>query len=155
MVITDLISFSSNCRWYFLVIENNSTGDMDCVIACGIEMMSRLPLQSDRLNAKTHGERFQAHIKGYPYRFLHQGESAEMIADKWNISREDMDSFSSLSHERAHKATQSGYFAKQIVPITIKKEDGSSKVLTQDEGVRYPVDHQKLAQLKPAFRQNG
>jgi len=101
-------------------------------------------------------EKSAAYAKGLPFKILHQGESAERIADKWNVSRVDMDEFTARSHEKADEATKKGYFKREIFPITVSKADGTKVVVDKDEGIRVPVDKQKLAQLKAVFRpQNG
>jgi len=125
------------------------SGDMDCVVACGIEMMGRTPMGSD----------FQTDLaeygKGLPYKILHQGQSAELIADKWNLSRDELDKFSGESHEKCSEAQQKGYFKREIFPINLTKADGKTTTLSKDEGIRVPVDYQKMKTLKTPFKQNG
>lgn len=130
-----------------------ASGDMDCVIACGIEMMGRVTMGSDWI--WTDKEKKDDYSKGLPYKLLHQGESAELMADKWNITREEMDNLSILSHERCANAIQKGYFKREIFPIKITKPDNSVTIFDKDEGVRFPVDKVKLTSLKPIFRTNG
>ena len=117
-------------------------GDMDLVLAGGTEMMSHQPLGSDY--PKQWPEDF-------PYRLVHQGVSAEMMAEKWGLSREALDDFSYQSHLRAMQAIQNGFFDSQIVPI--ERPDG--RVVTTDEGVRMPPDREKMAGLKPVFKPDG
>ena len=80
-----------------------------------------------------------------------QGISAELIADKWNLSREDLDAFSVQSHLRAARATEEGRFEKEILAVT--GADGG--VFDRDEGVRPDSNVEKLATLKPAFKPDG
>jgi len=89
----------------------------------------------------------------FPHKLIHQGVSAELIASHYKISRKECDDFAVESHRRAHEATQKGYFKSQIAPIKSAKDD--SKWLTNDEGIRYPVDVDKLGQLKPVFKKDG
>ncbi len=117
-------------------------GDMDIAIAGGTEMMSHQPLGSDW------PKEWPA---DFPYELVHQGISAEMMAERWNLSREQLDDFAYQSHLRAMQAIQNGYFDGQILPIALP--DG--RVFKQDEGVRMPPDRGKMAALKPVFKPDG
>ncbi|MEJ2600452.1 MAG: thiolase family protein [Anaerolineales bacterium] len=117
-------------------------GDMDLVIAGGTEMMSHQPIGADYP---------QSWPDNFPYPLVHQGESAERMAEKWGLSREALDDFAYQSHLRAMHAIQKGYFEDQILPIT--RPDG--QVVCIDEGVRMPPDRQKMASLQPVFRPQG
>ncbi|EGC38270.1 hypothetical protein DICPUDRAFT_149073 [Dictyostelium purpureum] len=120
------------------------SGDMDIVIACGVEMMGVVQMGSDWQLDETFKD-------GFDFKILHQGVSSEMIAEKYNISREEIDRFSGRSHELADKAQKNGYFKSQIIPVTLP--DG--KVIDKDEGIRTPVDYKKMATLKTPFKANG
>ncbi len=117
-------------------------GDLEIVIAGGTEIMSRVKMGSD-----WPGE----WPPDFPYPLVHQGISAELIAEKWGLSREEMDDFGYQSHLRAMQAIQKGWFDEQILPI--ERPDGV--IVRQDEGVRMPPDRQKMATLKPAFKEDG
>jgi acetyl-CoA acyltransferase len=117
-------------------------GDMDVVVAGGTEMMSRLPIGSDW------PEKWP---EDFPYPLVHQGLSAEMIADRWGLSREELDNFAYNSHLKAMHAIQQGRFADQILPVELP--DG--RLIIQDEGVRMPPDRQKMAALKTVFKEDG
>lgn len=117
-------------------------GDMDIIVAGGTEMMSHQPLGSD-YPPKWPDD--------FPYRLVHQGISAEMMAEKWHLSREELDDYAYQSHLRAMKAIQQGYFSSQIVPV--RRPDDT--VVTIDEGVRMPPDREKMANLKPVFKPDG
>jgi acetyl-CoA acetyltransferase family protein len=117
-------------------------GDMDIVVAGGTEMMSHQPIGSDWP---------QQWPKDFPYPLVHQGISAEMMADQWHLTREQLDEFAFQSHLRAMRAIQCGYFDSQILPITLP--DG--RLVAIDEGVRMPPDRVKMASLKPAFKEGG
>jgi acetyl-CoA acetyltransferase family protein len=124
------------------------SGQYDCVIAGGVENMSRVPMGS---NGSGPGEgplspRLQA-----LYNIVPQGISAEMLAEKWGLKREELDRFSGESHEKAGRAIAEGRFKREIVPITLP--DGS--VFDTDEGVRVPVNWEKLASLAPSFKPDG
>jgi acetyl-CoA acetyltransferase family protein len=122
-------------------------GHMDAVIACGIEMMSVVPMGSDW--------KLDEGIKNMPYKILHQGVSAEMIAEKYKLTREDLDRISGRSHENAAEAIKKGYFKKEIMPVTITKADGTKVVVDKDEGVRVPVDYARMKALKTPFKAGG
>ena len=124
------------------------SGQYDCVIAGGVENMSRVPMGS---NGTGPGEgplspRLQA-----LYNIVPQGISAEMLAEKWGLKREELDKFSGASHEKAGRAIAEGRFKREIVPITLP--DGT--VFDTDEGVRVPVNWEKLASLAPSFKPDG
>ncbi len=118
------------------------SGDMDLVIAGGTEMMSHQPLGADYP---------QAWPADFPYELVHQGVSAEMMAAKWRLTREELDDFSYQSHLRAMQAIQSGYFEGQVLPLN--RPDG--RQVQVDEGVRMPPDRQRMAALKPVFKADG
>jgi acetyl-CoA acyltransferase len=124
------------------------SGQYECVIAGGVENMSRVPMGS---NGTGPGDgplspRLQA-----LYNIVPQGISAEMLAEKWGIKREELDKFSGESHEKAGRAIAEGRFKREIAPITLP--DGS--VFDTDEGVRVPVNWEKLASLAPSFKPDG
>ena len=123
-----------------------ASGDMDVVIAGGIEVMSRVPLGSDW------PKEWPA---DFPYPLVNQGLSAEMIAEQWHFSREELDRFAITSHVKAADATKRGDFVKEICPIEFTRPDGTSDCLKYDEGIRFEPDPIKMAQLKPAFKPDG
>jgi len=119
----------------------------DVTIAAGVESMSRLPIGS---SYETGGHPFPPELMEM-YPLTHQGLSAEMIAEQWAISRDELDAFSLRSHQRAAAAQAADAFAREIMPIALA--DGSS--FTRDEGVRADTTLEKLATLKPAFKADG
>ncbi|MFC4798676.1 thiolase family protein [Neobacillus sp. GCM10023253] len=125
------------------------SGDMDVVIAGGVESMTRIPMGASRKES-TWSEELTS-----KYEMIHQGLSAERIAEKWGYSRSQLDEFSLESHRRAIIAQEEGRFDREIMPIEVKREDGSTIVVTQDEGPRKDTSLEKLASLKPAFTQDG
>ena len=124
------------------VAQAVASGDIDFGIAGGVESMSRVQMFSDiqggfeKLNP----------LLFTKYEIVHQGESAERIADKWDLSRDDLDNYSCESHARAASAIAEGYFKSQIVPVA---------GLSVDEGVRAQLDRAKVASLKTIFRPTG
>ena len=86
---------------------------------------------------------------------VQQGISAEIIAEKWKLSREALDEFSVGSHQKAAAATRNGWFKNEIVPVEVRRPDGSRDVITTDEGIRPDSSLAKLMSLKPAFKDDG
>lgn len=129
------------------------SGAYDVVIAGGVEVMTRVPMGS---TSQGPGEPFGPRmIERYHNGLVHQGISADLIAHKWELSREDLDKYSLESHRRAAMATTEGRFTSQIVPIQVKNEDGTTSEFSRDEGIRPDTSLEKLASLKPAFKPDG
>jgi acetyl-CoA acyltransferase len=86
-----------------------------------------------------------------------QGIGAEMIADQWGISREELDAFSVRSHQRAARATAEGRFENEIVPVAVRDDEGNDtdEMFATDEGIRPDSTVEALAKLKPAFKEGG
>ena len=126
-------------------------GAYDVVIAAGVENMTRVPMGASFIQGSMpFGPKM---LERYP-NLVPQGISAELIAEKWNISREDNDRFSVQSHQRAAAATAEGRFEREIVPIEVSLEDGKELMKT-DEGIRPDSSMETLAKLKPAFKEDG
>ncbi|WP_313236236.1 thiolase family protein [Sporosarcina ureae] len=125
------------------------SGDMDVVVAGGVESMSRVPMGSSRLDVK-----FSEEITS-KYEMVHQGESAERIAEQWEISREEMDRYSLESNEKAVIARKEGRFDSEIMPIEVTLPDGTNMIVKDDEGPREDTTMEKLSSLKTPFRENG
>jgi acetyl-CoA acyltransferase len=123
-------------------------GQYDCVIAGGVEHMTRVPMGA---NAMGPGEGPLSPRLQERYQIIPQGLSAELIAEKWGLSRQELDAFAAQSHERAGQAIAEGRFRREIMPVNLP--DGS--VFDTDEGVRVPVNREKMAQLQPAFKPDG
>src|SRR3954470_22668014 len=128
-------------------------GAYDVVIAAGVENMSRVPMGAS-VAGGAHGFPFGPMMTARYPNLVPQGISAELIAEKWNISREDNDRFSVESHKRAARATEEGRFDREIMPYKVKTEDGE-ETMTRDEGIRPDSNIEKLATLKPAFKEDG
>ena len=123
------------------------SGVSDVVVAGGVEHMTRVPIGSD---AGPVSEEMAS-----TYEVLHQGESAERIADKWGFTREDLDAFALESQRRYAKAQDAGHYKSQIVPVEVTV-DGQKVTVSQDEHPRPTTSMEGLAKLKPAFRpENG
>ena len=122
-------------------------GAMDVVVAGGVESMSRVPLGSARTVGMPYGPSVLARYDDFSF---NQGISAELIAEKWGLSRSELDAFAVRSHALAAAAIDSGAFDAQLVPVPA----GDHQV-TADEGVRRESTVERLGQLKPAFREDG
>jgi acetyl-CoA acyltransferase len=120
-------------------------GDMDLVLAGGIEMMSHQPLGADYP---------ESWPENFPYALVHQGTSAEMMAERWNLTREELDDYAFESHRRAAQAMSAGRSAAQIAPVHVMK-DGMGTLVEHDQGVRLQPDREKMAALKPVFKEDG
>ncbi|MED4974666.1 thiolase family protein [Geobacillus thermoleovorans] len=121
-------------------------GDIDIAIAAGVESMTRVPMGSDM-------GRFSRQLTSR-YNIVPQGISAEMIAKKWGLSREELDAFSLQSHEKAAAATDRGMFEREIIPLDVPGEEGTVS-FTRDEGIRRDTSLEKLAALTPSFQPKG
>src|SRR5271169_1325126 len=125
------------------------SGAYEVVVACGIESMSRVPMGSNVLPGS---DPFGSMVGGrYPDGLVPQGISAELIASRWKLTREDLDQFALTSHQRAAKAQGQGLFASEIVPIDVTSEDGSITRVIRDESIRPDTTLDALGGLKPAF----
>ncbi|HZP87175.1 MAG TPA: thiolase family protein [Burkholderiales bacterium] len=133
-----------------------AAGDMNYVIASGVESMTRVPMFLDISlgNPEVRGFEVLNPKLFARHELIHQGESAERIADKWGFTRQDVDEFAKESHRRAYRAQQEG-LNKEIVATEAVAADAKPMQLTRDEGVRGVIDEQKMASLKPAFRPEG
>ncbi|NGX09072.1 acetyl-CoA C-acyltransferase [Mycobacteroides franklinii] len=124
-------------------------GAYDVVIASGIESMSRVPMGSQSLGKDFFGTKVAAR---YPDGLVPQGISAELIAAKWGLSREQLDAFAAESHHRAARAWEEGRFVRDVAPIKAPSVNGELIEVTTDESVRPSTTVDVLAGLKPAFR---
>jgi acetyl-CoA acetyltransferase family protein len=143
------------------------SGTMDIVIGGGVEAMSRVPIGATTEHGP--GDAYGPVVRGR-FEFIHQGLSAEEIARRWEISREDMDRFSVRSHQRAARAAAEGRFEREIVPLDTRRARVVDKLavpgsdegdpagegsLASDEGVRPGSTYETLAGLPPAFLEDG
>ena len=129
-------------------------GAYDIVVAAGVEVMTRTPMGASIVKdmgfpfPSSMMERYES--TGLPG----QGVGAEMIADEYGISREDLDAFGAESQRRAAQATAEGRFEREIIPVPVVV-DGVTEMMTADEGIREGTTPETLANLKPAFKENG
>ena len=126
-------------------------GAYDLVVASGVENMTRVPMGSSMAGGMPYSPSL---FNRYEGKLVPQGISAELIATKWDLSREQLDDFSARSHARAAEATKQGYFQREIEPIKVSGEDGE-KLLDVDEGIRFELDRAKMGTLQPSFYNPG
>lgn len=128
-------------------------GAYDVVVAAGVESMTRVPMgiTAQQGPGKPFGPLMQ---QRYSQGLVPQGISAEMIAEKWSLSREELDQIALESHRRAARATEEGRFDSQIVPVEVQTESGL-ETMDRDEGIRWGTSEEKLASLQPAFKADG
>ncbi len=133
-------------------------GAYDVVVASGVEVMSRVTMGSSigKDAGWPFGPRVTARYEPVGG-LVNQGIGAEMIADQWGISREELDEFSAESHRRAARATAEGRFDREIVPVHVRDDEGhdTDELVTSDEGIRPDSSVETLAKLKPAFKEGG
>lgn len=127
-----------------------AAGDMTFVVAAGVENMTRVPMFSsigggfEQLSQLLHEK----------YELIHQGESAERMAEKWGVTRAELDAFAAESHRRAAEAARNGRHA-ELVAVEGLDADGRVCHPTHDEGIRFQLDPRRMAALAPAFRPAG
>jgi acetyl-CoA acyltransferase len=129
------------------------SGAMDIAVGAGVESMSRVPIGSttEPGPGEAYGPLYKARFE-----LIHQGECAEEIARRWDISREEMDELAYTSHQRAARAQDEGRFDNEIVALEARSYDGSAEgIVTNDEGVRRDTTVERLANLRPAFFEDG
>lgn len=133
------------------------SGTQDVIICGGVEAMSTVEIGSNIRDGLEHGrgipkgERLELQYPGIQFS---QFDGAELLAEKYDITRDDLDAFGLLSHERAAHATESGYFKDEVVPLNIKLEDGSLDVHDIDEGIRPEASLEAMQGLN-SLREGG
>ncbi|MCA1011700.1 thiolase family protein [Halobacillus halophilus] len=125
------------------------SGDMDIVIAGGVESMTRVPLGTSRQHA------VWSEALTSKYEMIHQGLSAERIAERWNFTRQRLDEYAFESHQRSVRAREENRFGREILPLEVHLEDGTTSLVKHDEGPRDDTTIGKLAAIPPAFKRDG
>src|SRR6266487_3222428 len=125
-------------------------GHYDLAIACGVESMTRAPMASNAQGGD--GPFSKDFLNVIDDKLWMQFRVAQVLADRWKITREDMDEYALESHRRAHGATTSGHFANEIVPVPLRDAEGNltGQTLDHDEGIRPGASLEALAKLPPA-----
>jgi len=131
-------------------------GAYDIAIAAGVESMTRVPMFANAPDrSEVYGPRFRARYGLADDAFIEQGLSGEIVAERWGVTRAEMDRFAAASHRRALRATEEGRFAGEIVPIAVTDAEGGEGVMDRDEGIRPGTTEEALAGLAPVFREDG
>ncbi|NVO00632.1 MAG: acetyl-CoA C-acyltransferase, partial [Geobacteraceae bacterium] len=144
---------SSGVQTIASAAERIMAGFADCIIAGGAESMTMIPMGGSKYSANP------ALVANWPESFASMGITAELVAEKYNISRADQDEFAAQSHIKAAAAIAAGRFKDEIVPVEIEnvalvngKMKRSTETVTEDDGVRGDTTAAGLAKLKPAFK---
>ncbi|MBK6519075.1 MAG: acetyl-CoA C-acyltransferase [Polyangiaceae bacterium] len=143
-----------------------ATGESECVVAGGVESMTRAPFTMPKATSAfdrtaptvydtTLGWRYTNPKMAARFELISMGETAENVAEKHSISREDQDAFALRSHQRAALAWDQGHFDAELVPVTIPQAKGDPTNFSRDESVRRDASLEALAKLKPVFRKGG
>jgi len=148
---------SSGLQTIAMAAERIIANGADVIIAGGAETMSLVPMTGFHISPNPYMAQNEPEV------YMNMGHTAERVADEWNITREDMDSFAYNSHLKAAKAIDGGFFKSEIVPFEIEEtsisEDGMPQTRTiifaEDEHLRRDTTTEGLAKLKPVFREGG
>ena len=151
----------SGLKAVVLAAQAIKAGDADVIVAGGMESMTNCPYILDKarfgyrlfdgkiIDAMVHDGLWDV------YNDFHMGITGEIIAEKYDITREDCDRFALWSHQKAAKATKEGAFKEEMLPVEIKQKKGDPLMFDRDEGIREDTTLEKLAKLKPFFKDNG
>ena len=151
----------SGLKAVMLATQGIAAGDIEVAVAGGMESMSRAPYLLDRmreglrlgngllLDAMVHDGLWCAHEN------WHMGMTGEVVAETYGITREEQDAYAVESHHRAAEATRRGWFADEILPVTVSQKKGPATIFDHDESVREDTSRQSLMKLQPAFKPDG
>ena len=148
---------SSGLQTIALAADRIATGAVDVIVAGGLETMSMIPMGGNKLRPNP------SIVDSYPDYYLNMGLTAENLANKYEITREQADEFSLRSHQKAAAAIRAGNFKDEIVPFTVRVDEFDEKgrvrtkevVFDTDEGPRFDTSLESLAKLRPAFHAKG
>ena len=126
-----------------------AAGVHDVMIGAGVEHMGRVPMGSNVAHADEFGTPFPPELMAR-YDLIPQGLSAELIAERWEVTRAEQDELALRSHQLAARATDDGRFEREIIPIAV-----NGATYTSDQGIRWDTSLEQLAALKPAFKEGG
>jgi acetyl-CoA acyltransferase len=143
-----------------------AVGESECVIAGGVESMTRAPFSMPKTTSAfdrtpptvydtTLGWRYPNPKLAERFELISMGETAENVAEKYGVSREDQDAFAVGSHQRAAAAWERGDFADEVVPVTVPQAKGDPIVVARDESIRKDASIEAMAKLKPVFKKGG
>jgi acetyl-CoA C-acetyltransferase len=142
---------SSSLQAVRMAFHAIKAGEGSAFVCVGVESSTRAPLGVVCDQPNTQNPRLQiGNAEGFPQAYMAMGVTAENVADKYDISREEMDRYALQSHQRAVQAGRDGIFAAEIIPVPLE-----SGTMTADDGPRPDTSLEKLATLKPVFREGG
>ncbi|GAB4169486.1 MAG: thiolase family protein [Geothermobacteraceae bacterium] len=147
---------SSGLQSIAMAAERIMAGFADCIIAGGAESMTMIPMGGNKYSANP------GLLASWPEAYASMGITAELVAQKYGISREDQDAFALASHQKAAAAIEAGKFADEIIPVEVEriavvdnKVQKQAETVAIDDGVRPDTTLEGLAKLRPAFSQTG
>jgi len=151
----------SGLKCVALAAQAIKAGDAACLIAGGMENMSRIPYAMfDARDGMRLGHRPVTDLMVHDglwdvYNDFHMGMTAELVVEKYGISRERQDEFAAESHRKAVVAWEEGKFAREVIPVEVPQRKGDPVVVDRDEGPRADASAEKMAKLRPAFKRDG
>jgi acetyl-CoA C-acetyltransferase len=151
----------SSMKAIMLAAQAIKAGDGDVYVCGGHESMTNAPyyLRKARTGYRLfHGELTDMMVTDGLwdiYNDFHMGNTAELVSSELNVTREDQDTFSAKSQQKAAEASEKGYFVDEIIPIEIPQRKGEPIIFDKDESIRPGTTAEKLAKLKPAFKKDG
>jgi acetyl-CoA C-acetyltransferase len=151
----------SGLKAVMLAAQGIATGDIDIAVAGGMESMSNAPYLLPRVREGLrmgHGQTLDSMINDglwCAFEQCHMGNSGEVVAAHYHVSRREQDEFAVRSHQKAARATEAGWFSDEILPVSIPQRKGPPLVFDRDEAIRPDATVESLAALKPAFQKDG
>jgi len=151
----------SSLKAVVLATQAIKCGDADAIVAGGMESMTNCPYILDKARFGYRlfdGKLIDSMVKDGlwdVYNDFHMGNTGEVIAEKYGLSRSEIDEFALNSHKKASRATQEGFFKDEILPVSIPQRKGDPIVFDKDEGIRHDITIEGLAKLKPVFKEGG
>jgi len=151
----------SSLKAVILAAQAIKCGDADIIVAGGMESMTNCPylLDNARFGYRLFdGKLIDSMVKDGlwdVYNDFHMGNTGEVIAEKFSLTREEIDEFAAWSHQKAAEATENGHFRDEIVPVEIPQKRKDPIIFDKDEGIRYDASIEGMAKLKPFFKESG
>jgi acetyl-CoA C-acetyltransferase len=151
----------SGLKAVMLAHQAIATGDIDVAVAGGMESMSNCPyllLRAREGLRMGHAELLDSMISDglwCAFEQCHMGNAGEVVAEHYHVDRAAQDAFAARSHQKAARATESGWFADEILPVVVPQKRGDPVVITRDEAIRPDTTAEALGALKPAFKKDG
>lgn len=151
----------SSLKAVVLAAQAIKCGDADVMVAGGMESMSNCPYLLDKARFGYRlfdGKVIDSMVKDGlwdVYNDFHMGHTGEVIAEKYDLTREEIDEFAAWSHQKAAKATEDGRFKDEIIPIEIPQKRKDPIIFDKDDGIRYDASAEGMGGLKPFFKEDG